>query len=254
MEKLSALMTLCVRDTNAGFGVCHHCDVIMGAIAPQITSLTTVYSDADQRKHQSSASLAFVRGIHRSPVNSPHKWAVTRKLFPFDDVIMFVFIRWNWPRKQWRCWWFETPWHSCDVTVMKSHIQLGPCTKQTFCSLQWRHNERDGISNHRRLDCVFNRMFRRRSKKTSKLRVTGLCERNSPVTGEFTAQKASNAKNVSIWWRHYVFENTHNKHHLAHQKGQKGRISRVQSLISDLSLQWPYCLHHHVIIDLFYRE
>ena len=64
----------------------------MGAMASQITSLTivysTVYSDADQRKHQSSASQAFVRGIHRGPVNSPHKWPVTRKMFPFDDVIM----------------------------------------------------------------------------------------------------------------------------------------------------------------------
>ena len=46
------------------------------------------YSAADQRKHQSSASLALVRGIHRGPVNSPHKWPVTRKMFPFDDVIM----------------------------------------------------------------------------------------------------------------------------------------------------------------------
>ena len=64
----------------------------MGAIASQITSTTivylTVYSGADQRKHQSLASLAFVRGIHRWPVNSPHKWLVTRKMFPFDDVIM----------------------------------------------------------------------------------------------------------------------------------------------------------------------
>ena len=64
----------------------------MGAIASQITSLTIVYSivysDADQRKHQSSASLAFVQGIHRGTVNSPHKWPVTRKMFPFDDVIM----------------------------------------------------------------------------------------------------------------------------------------------------------------------
>ena len=70
----------------------HYGDVIMGAIASQITSVTvvysTVYSDADQRKHQSSASLAFVRGIHRGSVNSPHKWPVTRKMFPFDDVIM----------------------------------------------------------------------------------------------------------------------------------------------------------------------
>ena len=70
----------------------HYNDVIMGAIASLITSLTivysTVYSDADQRKRQSSALLAFVRGIHRCPVNSPHKWPVTRKMFPFDDVIM----------------------------------------------------------------------------------------------------------------------------------------------------------------------
>ena len=78
----------------------------MGAIASQITSLTivysTVYSDAYQRKHQSSASLAFVRGIHRGPVNSPHKWPVTRKMFPFDDVIMQSLqdqcsqYPWNW--------------------------------------------------------------------------------------------------------------------------------------------------------------
>ena len=64
-----------------------------GAIASQFTSLmivySTVYSGADQRKHQRSASLAFVRGIHRGPVNSPHKWPVTRKMFPFDDVIMY---------------------------------------------------------------------------------------------------------------------------------------------------------------------
>ena len=72
--------------------VWHYGDVIMNAIASQITSLTIVYSivysDADQRKHQSSVSLAFVRGIHRGPVNFPHKWPVTRKMFPFDDVIM----------------------------------------------------------------------------------------------------------------------------------------------------------------------
>ena len=70
----------------------HYCDVIMSPTASQITSLTTVYStvysDTDQRKHQSSASLAFVRGIHRRPGNSPHKWPVTQKMFPFDDVIM----------------------------------------------------------------------------------------------------------------------------------------------------------------------
>ena len=79
----------------------HYSDVIMGAIAYQVTSLTivysTVYSDADQRKHQSSASLVFVRGIHRGPVNSPHKWPVTRKIFPFDDVIMEYLCCWSRP-------------------------------------------------------------------------------------------------------------------------------------------------------------
>ena len=67
-------------------------DVTMGAMASQITSLmivySIIYSDAGQRKHQSSASLAFVWGIHRGPANSPHRWPVTRKMFTFDDVIM----------------------------------------------------------------------------------------------------------------------------------------------------------------------
>ena len=68
----------------------------MDTIASQITSLAivypTVYSDADQSKHQSSAPLAFVWGIHRRPVNSPYKWPVTRKMFPFDDVIIFIVL------------------------------------------------------------------------------------------------------------------------------------------------------------------
>ena len=69
--------------------------------------------------------------------------------------------------------------------------------------LQWRHKGRNGISNHQPHDCLLNRLFRRGSKKTSKLRVTGLCAGNSPVTGEFIAQMASNAENDSIWWRHH---------------------------------------------------
>ena len=77
-------------------------------------------------------------------------------------------------------------------------------TSQNHRSLQWRHNERDGVSNHQPCDCLLNCLFRRISKKTSKLRVTGLCAGNSPVTGKFPAQRASNAKNVSIWWRHHV--------------------------------------------------
>ena len=72
----------------------HYCDVTMSAIASQITSLTivysTVYSDANQSKHLGSASLAFVWGSHSGPVNSPHKWPVTRKMFPFDENFPFV--------------------------------------------------------------------------------------------------------------------------------------------------------------------
>ena len=73
----------------------HYSDVIMDAMAFQITSVSIVYStvnsSADQRKHQSPASLAFVRGIHRRPANSPHKWPVARKRFPFDDIFMIIF-------------------------------------------------------------------------------------------------------------------------------------------------------------------
>ena len=81
------------------------------------------------------------------------------------------------------------------------------CWTECYCGnsqpLQWRHNERDSVSNHQPHDCFLNHLFRRRSKKTLKLRVTGLCVGNSPGTGEFPAQLASNAENVSIWWRHH---------------------------------------------------
>ena len=83
----------CIRDEKLVITVPHYNDVIMSEMASQTTSLmivySTVYSGADQRKHQSSASLAFVRGIHQWLVNSPHKWPVTRKMFSFDDVIMY---------------------------------------------------------------------------------------------------------------------------------------------------------------------
>ena len=90
----SSITSIQVDESFSYFAQCilHYDDVIMGPIASQITSLTfvysTVYSGSDQSKHQSSASLAFVWGIHRGPVNSPHKGPVTRKMFPFDDVIM----------------------------------------------------------------------------------------------------------------------------------------------------------------------
>ena len=78
-----------------------------------------------------------------------------------------------------------------------SEIELK--VKHFHWALQWRHNELDGVSNHQHHNCLLNRLFRHRSKKISKLRVTGLCVGNSPVIGEFPAHKASNAENVSIW-------------------------------------------------------
>ena len=93
-----------------------------------------------------------------------------------------------------------TPWIDPEDTEL---IEAYMAVKQVS-SLQWRHNELDGVSDHQPHDCLLNRLFGRRSKKTSNLRVTGLCAGNSPGTGEFPAQKASNAENVSIWWRHHV--------------------------------------------------
>ena len=73
-------------------------------------------------------------------------------------------------------------------------------------SLRWSHKWCDGVSNHQPHDCLLKTLFGRRSKKRSKFRVTGLCAGNSPGTGEFLAQMACNAENVSIWWRHHVIK------------------------------------------------
>ena len=90
--------------------------------------------------------------------------------------------------------WFKSQW------CLFLRVVMWYC----FRTLQWRHNGPDVVSNHQPHDCLLNRLFRRRSKKTSKLRVTGLCAGNSAVTDELPAQMASNAENNSIWWRHHV--------------------------------------------------
>ena len=87
-------------------------------------------------------------------------------------------------------------------TNVCSHLQYVSYDSLYLFPLQWHHNER--VSNHQPHHCLPNRLFRRRSKKTPKHRVTGPCARNSPVTGEFPAEMASNAENVSIWWRHHA--------------------------------------------------
>ena len=109
----------------------------------------------------------------------------------FPDQIVSIVSRTT--RQQSNVGAFARAWLAIRVLTLKKSIHR---------SLQWRHKERDGVSTHH--ECLLNCLFRRRSKKTSKLRVTGLCAGNSPVTGEFPAQRASNAGNVSIWWRHGI--------------------------------------------------
>ena len=111
-----------------------------------------------------------------------------------------------------RCW--PMFWMTYDVTddlwiqyvwfhyiKRMSDICLLLYTKSS--TLQWRHNERRRVSNHQFLECLLNRLFRRRSKKTPKFSVNGLCEGNLPMTGEFLAQRARYAENISICWRHH---------------------------------------------------
>ena len=99
-----------------------------------------------------------------------------------------------------------------DVTPSLIGQRRGFKDFERFCSLSIiklfgvSGNKTANVSNHRPFDCLLNGLFRRRSKKISKLRVTGLCEGNPPVTGEFPAQRDSNAESGSIWWRHHVHE------------------------------------------------
>ena len=124
----------------------------------------------------------YMNGYHRPPMDSLHKGPI---MWSFDIV----------------CCWHEqvvrhVVWNRCILT-----ISYGTPLRH---SLLWRHNGCDGVSNHQHLLCLLSCLFRRRSKKTSKLHVTGLCTGNSPVTGEFPAQMTSNAENISILWRQHV--------------------------------------------------
>ena len=107
-----------------------------------------------------------------------------------------------------------------------------------------------GVSNHHPRDCLLNRLYRRGSKKTSKLRVTGLCAGNSPVTSEFPAQMASNAENVFIWWRHHV---------LLLLFGQCEQPHRANKVLHPAFISSPYAedrgsLHIAIIGDPFRRQ
>ena len=183
----------------------------MSALASQITSLTIVYSTVYSRRRSKKTLKLRVTGFcaENSPVTAEFP---EQRASSAENVSI---------------WWchhelnhFKYGNHSivvCDVIVMalyivivyniKSHTSLVICYStlpglHCVVSLQWRHDERDCVSNHHPHDCLLHRLFRRRSKKTSKLRVAGLCAENSRVTGEFPTKMASNAEKVSIWWCH----------------------------------------------------
>ena len=167
-----------------------------------------------------SALLAFCAGISPVPVNSPHKgqwrgalmsalicawlkgWVNNREAGDlrrhqdqYDVIVMEAAV--NSVGK-----WVHESTHSYDInTNAKDYINEG------ISPLRWHHNERYGVSNHRRLDCLLYRLLRRRSKKTAKLRITGLCWGNPLVTGGFPSQRFGNADNVSIWWCYHIILN-----------------------------------------------
>ena len=132
-RKCTVILVICTSVSGN-----HYSDVMMSTMASDITSLTSVYSTdysgADQRKHQSSASLAFVRGIHRWPVNSRHKWLVTRKMFPFDDVTMWLHVD-SWSRVDYlnrqlyvMAWFFFITYPFFTACIYCNHAQNINCT------------------------------------------------------------------------------------------------------------------------------
>ena len=111
------------------------------------------------------------------------------RIFRINSYFITRCCSWNIYHKGW----------DCPLALSRSRVYQ----PERATTLQRRHNGRDSVSNHQPHHCLLSGLFRHRSKKTSKLRVTGLCAGNSPMAGEFPAQMASNAENVSIWWRHH---------------------------------------------------
>ena len=118
-------------------------------------------------------------------------------------------------------------------------------------SLPWRHSGRDSVSNHQPHDCLLNGLFRRRSKKSWKPRVTGLCAGNSPGTGEFSAQMASNAENVSIWWRHHVLVHIWSavwwvgaKRYTLYREIYRDTVTKIRIVIQEIWWRYVPCLYN----------
>ena len=209
----------------------HYDDVIMDTMVSQITIYSAVYFGIDQRKTSKlhvtglragtspktgefpaqkaekvsiwwrhydwgmirMCTKLFDKIVHNNRwCNSIKNFALYGKSIRVDEISIEFDLRWKKALVKW------APAARLASSWSLPHYQL------VHVPLQWRHNDHDGVSNHQLNGCSLNRLFRRRSKKTSKLLVTGLCAGNSPGTGEFPAQMASNAENVSIWWRHHA--------------------------------------------------
>ena len=117
------------------------------------------------------------------------------------------------------------------ISMWNWHFKTNHC--------KWRDDGCDGVSNHQPRHCLLNRLFRRRSKKTPKLRVTGLCVGNSSMTGEFPTQMASNTENVSIGWRHHVHENFA-------QRPIKYHVTSLFMILSSFVCCCCCCYHYHL--------
>ena len=129
-----------------------------------------------------------------------HKWQRPDKIntmVPFQAIREIIY----------RDKYLEVECGSWFVLCLKFYWRLlsAVWNRRVSDSLKWRHNGRDSVSNHQHRECLLSRLSRRRSKKTSKFRVTDLCAGNSQGTGEFPTERASNAKNVSIWWCYHIF-------------------------------------------------
>ena len=152
------------------------------------------------RRSWRHAFICFIFRPNTSMIHQNHNMNVVGDLYNWQLLI------YSWYHKVFdasssSAIWFDVRRSTGPMTLVSSIIAMVLCKK--YIALRWRHNEQAGVSNHQPHHCLLNRLFRRRSKKTLKLRVTGLCVGNSPGTGEFPAQMASNAENVSIWWRHH---------------------------------------------------
>ena len=168
-------------------------------------SISTQYYHWSKFCTEPSSFTSIHRLLHRTLVfctEPSSKMEHSRQTKPMQWLLIPWFITSQGYEQQW--YWLTLYDKRVSTAFFRTGTHLPTfASGQSVCTLRWRHNGHDSVSIHQPRDCFLNRLFRHRSKKTSKLRVTGLCARNSPEAGEFPAQRASNTENVSIWWRHH---------------------------------------------------